>query len=166
MAVVVAASVVVVVQSVLQICASNLSALVQVVPVPVTKSLLRVCVPATPHKDVEHSDHAVHSVCWKGQRLANVVVAAVVVVVAAGLVMIMGPTVVGTPEQGIPLQALKSPSTRALKAVCHFTREQSLSGFQKRATAPADPVSEKALLSLQVSFSPTMSTPSLPAKSS
>jgi len=164
LAVVVAASVVVVVQSVLQICASNLSALVQVVPVPVTKSLRRVCVPATPHRDAEHSVHAVHSVCWKGQRLATVVVAAVVVVVAAGLAVIVGPKVVGTPEQGIPLQALKSPSTRALKAVCHFTREQSSSGFQKRATAPADPASVKALLSLQVSFSSAMFTPSLAAK--
>ena len=42
-------AVVVVLHSVLQICASNLGPLVQLVPVPVTTSLLRVCVPTTPH---------------------------------------------------------------------------------------------------------------------
>ena len=95
----------------------------------------------------------------------DVAAAVVVVVVAAELVVIIGPTVVATAEQGIPLHALKSPSTRALKAVCHFTKEQSFSGFQKRATAPADPAAEKASLLLQVSFSPVMFTSSFPAKS-
>jgi len=101
--------------------------------------------------------------------LAEVVVAGVVVtMVAAELVVITGPTVVATAEQGIPLHALKSPSTRALKAVCHFTKEQSLSGSQKRATAPADPAAEKAspvTQVTQVSVSPVMFTSSSLAKS-